>query len=279
MTRDATNGAHFGIPRFPINHILLVRICLPDINCTMPAKFSPAVLMSLVLIVHQLMVTPCETTAAPKLNPSIGNFVQQLEHDGQLLWHCEISMGTSRDGAGDEQAAQRFRVLIDTGSSELWLVSKSCTSEICLARRRFDAALSSSLIYSNNRTIRVDYGGGGTVKGIEAKDRLRLAELTIEEQSFLLVESMAGSVFERFQFDGVLGLGWKFNSKLKALTPFEQMIKRDLIGERVFSLYLDSATHLGDKGSAGGGELIFGEHLLTLRLPAALDEAVGQATN
>ena len=28
-----------------------------------------------------------------------------------------------------------------------------------------------------------------------------------------------------------------------------------------------------------GGELIFGEHLLTLRLPAALDEAVGQATN
>ena len=28
-----------------------------------------------------------------------------------------------------------------------------------------------------------------------------------------------------------------------------------------------------------GGELIFGEHLLTLRLPAALDDAVGQATN
>lgn len=28
-----------------------------------------------------------------------------------------------------------------------------------------------------------------------------------------------------------------------------------------------------------GGELIFGEHLLTLRLPAALDETVGQATN
>lgn len=28
-----------------------------------------------------------------------------------------------------------------------------------------------------------------------------------------------------------------------------------------------------------GGELIFGEHLLTLRLPAAVDDAVGQATN
>lgn len=197
---------------------------------------------------HQAESKEDDSNSIQASNGQLEGLVQRLDQDGNLLWGCEIILGSDHE--------QRFRVLIDTGSSELWLASESCTSEACLARRRFDPKKSTTLEYSNNRTLRVNYGADSQVKGIEAKDRLQIAGVTIERQSFLLAHSIHGSIFKHFKFDGVLGLGSKYLSVLKALTPFEQMINQKLIGEPVFSLHLNPSAYLND--DQPDGELIFG---------------------
>jgi hypothetical protein len=199
--------------------------------------------INLITILAHLIANENLFVLAHRQTGETKRFFEPLEHNGSLLWTCQIKLGSPIDNA--TSSGQTFRVLVDTGSSDLWLTSTSCTSELCLARQRFDPAKSTSLEYSNNRTIQINYGGDLEVKGVEVKDRLQIGDMTIDRQSVLLAESLAGRQFGSLKFDGILGLGSKFDSKLKALTPFEQMIEDNLIAEPVFSIYLNPTKSSG----------------------------------
>jgi len=74
-------------------------------------------------------------------------------------YYGSISVGTP---------PQIFNVQVDTGSSDLWIPSSSCTTTGCTQHRRFNSSKSSTYSGIPNGAFTIEYGSG-TVKGITGK--------------------------------------------------------------------------------------------------------------
>ena len=66
-------------------------------------------------------------------------------------YYGEIGLGTP---------AQTFKVVFDTGSSNLWVPSSSCSSLSCSLHSKFDTSKSSTY-KKDGRVFNVTYGSGG----------------------------------------------------------------------------------------------------------------------
>ena len=77
------------------------------------------------------------------------------DEEDDLEWAGSISVGTP---------AQKFLIDFDTGSSDLWIPSSSCTSSTCKAKDRYTAS-SSSTSSKKTGTFSIEYGDGSTVSG------------------------------------------------------------------------------------------------------------------
>lgn len=60
--------------------------------------------------------------------------------------------------------AQKFVIDFDTGSSDLWVPSSSCTPEVCTDKHCYSAPLSSTSSEKSG-TFEIQYGDGSTVSG------------------------------------------------------------------------------------------------------------------
>lgn len=148
-------------------------------------------------------------------------------------YYGEISVGTP---------PQTFNVIFDTGSSDLWVVSSKCESDICSSHRKFDHHQSNS--YNSEKededeeeTIEVDYGTG-SVQGHLGKDTVALAngKIVISDQviadAYTLSRDFIGSPFH-----GIFGLGLSGLSSSQHDPPFQSMVDQSLVDQPVFSIY------------------------------------------
>ena len=92
---------------------------------------------------------------------------------------------------------QEFEVIFDTGSSDLWVPSLTCTSESmnCASKTTFDKSKSSSYseVSLGAKTIFDIRYGSGEVRGTYGVDRVTLADdYTVEGQTLALVDSTDG---------------------------------------------------------------------------------------
>ncbi|KAG8949298.1 Vacuolar protease A [Tulasnella sp. 424] len=125
---------------------------------------------------------------------------------------------------------QTFKVALDTGSSNLWVPSKSCTS--------------TALPYSP-----------GSIAGFVSQDALTIGDLIIKSQ--LLAETTKESVFGSAEsrlhnrFDGILGLAFDTISESHITHPVYEMINQNLLDEPLFTV------RPGDS-EQDGGDAVFG---------------------
>ncbi|KAG9317680.1 Asp-domain-containing protein [Chiua virens] len=155
-------------------------------------------------------------------------------------YYTEISLGTP---------AQTFKVILDTGSSNLWVPSSQCTSIACFLHAKYESSSSSSH-NPNGSDFSIQYGTG-SMEGFVSQDKLVIGDLAISQQDFAEATKEPGLTFAFGKFDGILGLAYDTISVNAIVPPFYSMINQGLLDEPVFSFRLGSSEE-------DGGEAVFG---------------------
>ncbi|TRX90619.1 hypothetical protein FHL15_008394 [Xylaria flabelliformis] len=157
-------------------------------------------------------------------------------------YFSEISIGTP---------PQDFKVILDTGSSNLWVPSQSCGSIACFLHSKYDSS-SSSTYKKNGTDFEIRYGSG-SLSGFVSQDDVTIGDLKIKGQDFAEATSEPGLAFAFGRFDGILGMGFDRLSVNGIVPPFYQLINQKLIDEPVFAFYLNSESGSDDSEVVFGG--------------------------
>jgi len=129
--------------------------------------------------------------------------------------------------------AQSFTVVPDTGSSNLWLYSKSCWSLPCWYHPTFDAKKSSTY-QKDGQTFDITYGSG-SVAGTVGKDVAKIGDIEAT-MSFGEITKVSGISFYASQMSGILGLAYDSISVDKLPT----WLSSSTLTDKSFSFYLHS---------------------------------------
>jgi len=143
---------------------------------------------------------------------------------------------------------QEFKVVLDTGSSNLWVPSSQCGSIACYLHSKYESK-DSSTYTANGTSFDIKYGSG-SLSGFVSEDDVSIGDLTIKKQLFAEATSEPGLAFAFGRFDGILGLGYHALAVNHITPPFYSMIEQGLLDEPVFAFYLAS--------DDGKSEAIFG---------------------
>ncbi|MBN3292484.1 PEPA protein, partial [Polypterus senegalus] len=150
---------------------------------------------------------------------------------------------------------QSFKVLLDTGSSNLWVPSIYCSSQACSNHQKFNPSLSST--YSAlNTALQVAYGTG-SMTGFLAYDTLTISGVADPNQMFGLSETEPGTFLYYSPFDGILGLAYPSISASGATPVFDNMMNQGLVTEDVFAFYLSRGGTSGSVVTFGGYETAY----------------------
>jgi len=145
---------------------------------------------------------------------------------------------------------QPFKVVYDTGSSNLWVPSKNCVAIACLLHSKYDSSKSSTY-KANGTAFEIQYGSG-SMKGFVSQDSVSVGTLTVANQLFAEATAEPGIAFDLAKFDGILGLGFDSIS-VNSLPPvFDNMVEQGL-STGLFSVWLSKNAQ-----GTNGGELMFG---------------------
>ncbi|KAM0049039.1 putative phytepsin [Helianthus debilis subsp. tardiflorus] len=146
---------------------------------------------------------------------------------------------------------QKFTVVFDTGSANLWVPSSKCVSLPCLFHSRYRSDRSQT--YKANGTPAAIQYGTGSISGYFSEDNVQVGDLVINDQMFIEATREPGVTFLAGKFDGILGLAFKEISIGNAVPVWENMVNQHLVKDQVFSFWLNRKSEDGE-----GGEIVFG---------------------
>ncbi|KAK0408933.1 hypothetical protein QR680_004247 [Steinernema hermaphroditum] len=151
---------------------------------------------------------------------------------------------------------QVFRVVFDTGSSDLWVIGKNCTSRWCDGQNgekksKFNDTASITFIKST-QTFDIQYASGDT-SGVVGYDVLTFGGFTSWRQTFGVANSLSYG-FSTSPIDGVFGLGWPALRRINGTCPIENIA--DQVNTQMFTVWYKQLAPLVD--GEEGGAITFG---------------------
>ncbi|KAG0244600.1 endopeptidase [Mortierella sp. GBAus27b] len=192
-------------------------------------------------------------TPVRKVNLEMANQVIGFDSDGKPTYGVPLSNFMNAQYYGEIALGtppQKFRVVFDTGSSNLWVPSRKCRSISCFLHRKYDSGRSSTY-KANDTNFNIQYGSGA-VEGVVSNDNLEIGGLVVENQDFGEVSKESGLSFLFAGFDGIMGLAYDTIAAVKSVPPFYNIVDNDLVDEPVFGFYLAAS------GGSTGGQLTLG---------------------
>jgi saccharopepsin len=112
-------------------------------------------------------------------------------------YFADVTLGTP---------AQTFTVIPDTGSSNLWIYSSSCTTLVCSMHDTYNSQKSSTYT-SDGQAFDITYGSG-SISGFVSRDTAYLGDIYSENFGFGEVTAATGVAFLASQMSGILGLAY-----------------------------------------------------------------------
>ncbi|GAA5971359.1 hypothetical protein JCM11641_008322 [Rhodosporidiobolus odoratus] len=180
------------------------------------------------------------TAAATAGRPSTGA-VPLIDELNDSLWAGYLAIGTP---------PAQFLIDFDTGSSDLWVPSNSCTSNACSNKRKYDPSSSSYSKPVPNKKLSIQYGDGSTTSGNVYMDTVTIAGFAAVNQTF----GAATTLSDSWQYDppdGLMGMGYQSLSQLRSPPVFQTLVSRGKLSSAMFSFKLSST-------SVGKSELYLG---------------------
>ncbi|XP_057728290.1 aspartic proteinase-like [Arachis stenosperma] len=158
-------------------------------------------------------------------------------------YYGEIGIGTP---------PQKFSVIFDTGSANLWVPSSKCTFSIaCYFHSKYKSAKSTT--YKKNGTAVAIQYGTGAISGFFSYDNVKVGDIVVKNQEFIEANREPSVTFLVAKFDGILGLGFQEIAVGNAVPVWYNMLDQGLVKEPVFSFWLNR-----NPEEENGGELVFG---------------------
>jgi len=145
---------------------------------------------------------------------------------------------------------QEFQMIMDTGSSDVWVASSKC-DDSCGRHAEYDSTASST--YAANGTVFNIMYGSGPVSGFQSIDNMNWGGLQVKSQEFAEVTDASGlgAAYKAGKFDGILGLAFPTLSVNKVATAFQNTVEQGLVQNAEFSFYLGDCER-------DAGELLLG---------------------
>ncbi|KAF8969249.1 aspartic peptidase domain-containing protein [Flammula alnicola] len=186
------------------------------------------------------------TAAALAYKPSLHNIGLDIEST-DIGYMGTVQMGTP---------PRNFRLLIDSGSADLWVGAKSCRSDDgggC-GNHTFLGPHSSSSFNQSKEDWAIGYVSG-SVWGYLVQDDVSIAGLTLKGHTFgVALNESSDFTSDKIPFDGLLGLGKSGISQQRVSTLLQSLRQANLIAAPIASYKLP---RLAD-GRSNAGELTLG---------------------
>jgi len=140
---------------------------------------------------------------------------------------------------------QKFNVIFDTGSSNLWVPSKAAFMPLNF-HNKYDHTKSSTYV-KNGTDFSIRYGSG-SLKGVVSQDTVTLGSATIKNQLFAEATSEPGLAFKVGKFDGILGMAFQ-SIAVDGMQPAWYSAVGD---QKLFGVYLGGTSGTGGEMTLGG---------------------------
>ncbi|CAJ0939248.1 unnamed protein product, partial [Mesorhabditis belari] len=179
---------------------------------------------------------------------TLGSFPQKVYDYEDEEYLGNITIGSKQ---------QQFKVVLDTGSANLWIPDKTCTGKPCDGKDKFDQTQSTTY-QKNGRTWTIQYGTG-SARGFLGVDTVSFGapsenQLVVPTTTFGQANSIA-AFFTGDPIDGILGLAFTSIAVDSVVPPFINAINQGLVDAPLFTVYL---MHDGAQDGAYGGVYTYG---------------------
>lgn len=179
--------------------------------------------------------------------------IQQVNDYDDSEYVGNITIGTP---------GQLFSVVLDTGSSNLWVIDKTCsigpTKSACSKKRKFNSTRSTTYT-ADGGIFKIAYGIGWA-RGFLGKDTVSLVgkdkNLVISKATF----GQANAISEdngKSPIDGILGLAFQSIAYKGITPPFIEATNENLLLKPEFTVYLQKK---GKVNGIIGGSFTYGGH-------------------
>ena len=127
---------------------------------------------------------------------------------------------------------QKFTVVPDTGSSNLWVYASNCHSIACLTHSKYNSKKSTTY-EKDGQAFDITYGSG-SVSGYVSKDTCKISDNVSATMSFGEIQKVKGKTFLVSKMDGIIGLAYDQISVDKLPT----FMSSSELSEKSFAFYL-----------------------------------------
>ncbi|KAG0358762.1 hypothetical protein BGZ54_010295 [Gamsiella multidivaricata] len=180
----------------------------------------------------------------PSINILASGDVPITDVSPDLEYYGTVSIGTP---------AQDVKLDFDTGSSDIWFPSSTCTTSACKKHSQFDSTKSSTF-KKDGRHWNISYGDGSTASGILGSDVVNVGGVSV--QQIIGLATQESSQFSSSPSDGLFGLGFDTIESVSGVKTFmDNAIAAGALSKPVVSVFLPSVRRNGGVG----GEYLFGD--------------------